>query len=213
MFGSQLKSFKLFIESLKGDDALFEAIFTELCSNGHYGWDIDVNLIRDEQYRWFKTFKKLLETKDYESIVYVMKDKNNNKISKEFFSRITGFDLTRKSTQYIEQTVREYCDMGLNKKTVVYEWNRYINMTPDEVEKESQEKVRANYFLEKLKNYKKKEVEEYQDSEIDWMAKHLRLLKQVKDSKIPLKNVNGEPTKKFNFLKMLGCNPNCIKNG
>ena len=90
------------------------------------------------------------------------------------------------------------------------EWKRFVNMTPEEVEKESNNKQRANYFLSQLRNLTEKCIENVTDDEIMYMAKHLRLLKQVKDSKLPMRNVNGEPTKKLNFLRMLGCDPDMI---
>lgn len=204
-----MKSFKLYMDSLKGDKQLFETVFEESYKKGFFGYDMDKDDIRDAQFRWFKTFKKLLESKNYDSLVCVLLRSDNNRVTKEWFSRLTGVDISRKSVQFIEQCVREYCDMEYNRKTVVSEWKRYINMSPSEVEK-LDESNNTVYFVDKLKKIKSINIEEADCTNLDWMYKHLRLLKKVKDTKHPLKNVSGEPTKKFNFLKLMGCNPDEI---
>ena len=198
------------MESLKGDEQLFNTVFEDSYARGLFGFELEKNYLKEAQFRWFNTFKKLMETKDYESMMCVLTKSENSRITKEWFCKLTGYDLTNKSHQFIEQTVREYCNVDLNKKTVVSEWKRYINMTPEEVEKESDDKIRAGYFLEKMRNIDVRTVDGVDDNSLDWMAKHLRLLKRVKDSKLPLKNNNGEPTNKFNFMKRLGCNPDSI---
>lgn len=213
MYKVLLRSFKLYMESLKGEEHLFETVYSDLYDKGYFGKELEKDVLREEQYRWFQTFKKILDRKDYDTMIYLLNESDNNRITREWFSKLTGFDLSRKSCQYIEQTVREFCNMELNKKIVLSEWRRYINMSPEEVEKETTEKIRANYFLDKMKGMEGKSVDEMSDSEISYMAKHLRLLKQVKDSKVPMRNSCGEPTTKYNFLKMLGCNPDSIKNG
>lgn len=213
MYKVLLRSFKLYMESLKGEEHLFETVYSDLYDKGYFGKELEKDVLREEQYRWFQTFKKILDRKDYDTMIYLLNESDNNRITREWFSKLTGFDLSRKSCQYIEQTVREFCNMELNKKIVLSEWRRYINMSPEEVEKETTEKTRANYFLDKMKGMEGKSVDEMSDSEISYMAKHLRLLKQVKDSKVPMRNSCGEPTTKYNFLKMLGCNPDSIKNG
>lgn len=213
MYKVLLRSFKLYMESLKGEEHLFETVYSDLYDKGYFGKELEKDVLREEQYRWFQTFKKILDRKDYDTMIYLLNESDNNRITREWFSKLTGFDLSRKSCQYIEQTVREFCNMELNKKIVLSEWRRYINMSPEEVEKETAEKTRANYFLDKMKGMEGKSVDEMSDSEISYMAKHLRLLKQVKDSKVPMRNSCGEPTTKYNFLKMLGCNPDSIKNG
>ena len=205
-----MKSFKLFVESQRGDDRLFESIFDDLYERGCYSRSFPKSELKETQYRWFKIFKKILETKEFTTIVYLLNEAENNNVTREWFSKLTGYDMARKSSQFVEQVVREYCNIELNKKTILMEWKRYVNMTPEEVEKESSNKQRANYFLSQLRNLTDKCIENVTDDEIMYMAKHLRLLKQVKDSKLPIRNVNGEPTKKLNFLRMLGCDPDII---
>ena len=205
-----MKSFKLFVESQRGDDRLFESIFDDLYERGCYSRNFQREELKETQYRWFKIFKKVLETKEYTTIVYLLNESENNNITREWFSKLTGYDMARKSNQFVEQVVREYCNIELNKKTIIREWKRFVNMTPEEVERESNNKQRANYFLSQLKNLTEKCFENVTNEEAMYMAKHLRLLKQVKDSKLPIRNVNGEPTKKLNFLKMLGCDPDLI---
>lgn len=205
-----MKSFKLFVESQRGDERLFESIFDDLYERGCYSRSFPKSELKESQYRWFKIFKKILETKEFTTIVYLLNEAENNNVTREWFSKLTGYDMARKSSQFVEQVVREYCNIELNKKTILMEWKRYVNMTPEEVEKESRDKQRANYFLSQLRNLTDKCIENVTDDEIMYMAKHLRLLKQVKDSKLPIRNVNGEPTKKLNFLRMLGCDPDII---
>ena len=205
-----MKSFKLFVESQRGDERLFESIFDDLYERGCYSRSFPKSELKETQYRWFKIFKKILETKEFTTIVYLLNEAENNNVTREWFSKLTGYDMARKSSQFVEQVVREYCNIELNKKTILMEWKRYVNMTPEEVEKESRDKQRANYFLSQLRNLTDKCIENVTDDEIMYMAKHLRLLKQVKDSKLPIRNVNGEPTKKLNFLRMLGCDPDII---
>lgn len=205
-----MKSFKLFVESQRGDERLFESIFDDLYERGCYSRSFPKSELKETQYRWFKIFKKILETKEFTTIVYLLNEAENNNVTREWFSKLTGYDMARKSSQFVEQVVREYCNIELNKKTILMEWKRYVNMTPEEVEKESRDKQRANYFLSQLRNLTDKCIENVTDDEIMYMAKHLRLLKQVKDSKLPMRNVNGEPTKKLNFLRMLGCDPDII---
>lgn len=205
-----MKSFKLFVESQRGDERLFESIFDDLYERGCYSRSFPKSELKETQYRWFKIFKKILETKEFTTIVYLLNEAENNNVTREWFSKLTGYDMARKSSQFVEQVVREYCNIELNKKTILMEWKRYVNMTPEEVEKESSNKQRANYFLSQLRNLTDKCIENVTDDEIMYMAKHLRLLKQVKDSKLPIRNVNGEPTKKLNFLRMLGCDPDII---
>lgn len=205
-----MKSFKLFVESQRGDERLFESIFDDLYERGCYSRSFPKSELKETQYRWFKIFKKILETKEFTTIVYLLNEAENNNVTREWFSKLTGYDMARKSSQFVEQVVREYCNIELNKKTILMEWKRYVNMTPEEVEKESSNKQRANYFLSQLRNLTDKCIENVTDDEIMYMAKHLRLLKQVKDSKLPMRNVNGEPTKKLNFLRMLGCDPDII---
>jgi len=205
-----MKSFKLFVESQRGDERLFESIFDDLYERGCYSRSFPKSELKESQYRWFKIFKKILETKEFTTIVYLLNEAENNNVTREWFSKLTGYDMARKSSQFVEQVVREYCNIELNKKTILMEWKRYVNMTPEEVEKESSNKQRANYFLSQLRNLTDKCIENVTDDEIMYMAKHLRLLKQVKDSKLPIRNVNGEPTKKLNFLRMLGCDPDII---
>lgn len=205
-----MKSFKLFVESQRGDERLFESIFDDLYERGCYSRSFPKNELKETQYRWFKIFKKILETKEYTTIVYLLNEAENSNVTREWFSKLTGYDMARKSSQFVEQVVREYCNIELNKKTILMEWKRFVNMTPEEVEKESNNKQRANYFLSQLRNLTEKCIENVTDDEIMYMAKHLRLLKQVKDSKLPMRNVNGEPTKKLNFLRMLGCDPDMI---
>jgi len=205
-----MKSFKLFVESQRGDERLFESIFDDLYERGCYSRSFPKNELKETQYRWFKIFKKILETKEYTTIVYLLNEAENSNVTREWFSKLTGYDMARKSSQFVEQVVREYCNIELNKKTILMEWKRFVNMTPEEVEKESNNEQRANYFLSQLRNLTEKCIENVTDDEIMYMAKHLRLLKQVKDSKLPMRNVNGEPTKKLNFLRMLGCDPDMI---
>lgn len=205
-----MKSFKLFVESQRGDERLFESIFDDLYERGCYSRSFPKSELKETQYRWFKIFKKILETKEYTTIVYLLNEAENSNVTREWFSKLTGYDMARKSSQFVEQVVREYCNIELNKKTILMEWKRFVNMTPEEVEKESNNKQRANYFLSQLRNLTEKCIENVTDDEIMYMAKHLRLLKQVKDSKLPMRNVNGEPTKKLNFLRMLGCDPDMI---
>ena len=208
-----MRSFKLYMESLKGDENLFETVFSDFYSKGYYGNELTKEEIRENEFRWFKTFKKVISTKDYSSILYLLNGSDNHRITREWFSRLTSYDISRKSNQYIEKIVREYCDMDANRKTVICEWKRYINMSPEEVEEWSKEKTRANYFLEQMKSIKDKKEDEISDNLVEYMAKHLRLLNRVKESKVPIRNVQGEPTSKFLFLKMLGCDPDRIKNG
>lgn len=198
------------MESLKGDEQLFNTVFEDSYTRGLFGFELEKELLKETQFRWFNTFKKLMGTKDYESMMCVLTKSENARITKEWFNKLTGYDLNNKSQQFVEQTVREFCNIDLNKKTIVSEWKRYINMTPEEVEKESEDKIRASYFLDKMKKIDVKTLDESDSGSFDWMAKHLRLLKHVKDSKGPMKDSDGEPTKKYTFMKQMGCNADFI---
>ena len=81
-----MKSFKLFVESQRGDDRLFESIFDDLYERGCYSRNFQREELKETQYRWFKIFKKILETKEYTTIVYLLNESENNNITREWFS-------------------------------------------------------------------------------------------------------------------------------
>ena len=170
---------------------------------------MDKELMREIQYRWYLTFKKLLVAKDYESLICVLIKSPNSRITREWFNRLTGYEMREKSTQYIEQTVREFCNIESNRKTILYEWKRYVNMSREEIENVLDDRVNMSHFLNMIEIVNEK-GDNVDNSDIEWMSKHLRLIKKINDNKTPNETIKGELTQKCCMLMRLGCDPKRI---
>ena len=204
-----MKSFKMYLETQKGEQHSFDVLFDDIYSRGIFGWEMDKELMREIQYRWYLTFKKLLVAKDYESLICVLIKSPNSRITREWFNRLTGYEMREKSTQYIEQTVREFCNIESNRKTILYEWKRYVNMSREEIENVLDDRVNMSHFLNMIEIVNEK-GDNVDNSDIEWMSKHLRLIKKINDNKTPNETIKGELTQKCCMLMRLGCDPKRI---
>ena len=204
-----MKSFKMYLETQKGEQHSFDVLFDDIYYRGIFGWEMDKELMREIQYRWYLTFKKLLVAKDYESLICVLIKSPNSRITREWFNRLTGYEMREKSTQYIEQTVREFCNIESNRKTILYEWKRYVNMSREEIENVLDDRVNMSHFLNMIEIVNEK-GDNVDNSDIEWMSKHLRLIKKINDNKTPNETIKGELTQKCCMLMRLGCDPKRI---
>lgn len=100
-------------------DKIFEKTFDKFYKRGHFG-DIERDVIRKQQKEWFLTFKQIIEEKDFGSILDVVKDRDHNQVTREFFTRLTKINIKKKKIKYIKEKLKEFCFntiINKNKKT------------------------------------------------------------------------------------------------
>ena len=91
--------FRNYIKLQKDYEDIFNQIFETYYSKGYFGV-VDKNDIKVIQYKWFKKVVAIIEHDEKEHLApYVIN--HNNKITREFYSKITGDNIKNKGKEYI----------------------------------------------------------------------------------------------------------------
>jgi hypothetical protein len=176
---------------------------------GFYGRGVSRTSLEKQQYEWFLKIKNLIEDKNYSELIFILTESQNNKVSKEFFTRLTGIDLNRKSEKNIHEILMELCGqekVDEKKKYLIQDWKRFINMDFSEVTSGIKEEKFTHYYRT-LSNVMSKTPVDLLDEDLKWIEKHIQLLKKLKDTKSSLRDETGNPTRKLVMLKKLGFDP------
>ena len=87
---------------------IFEEIFEQYYSKGYFG-DVSKDEIKEIQYKWFKRVVTLLEYNDKEKLIPFITN-HNNKLSREYFTKLTGVNIKNKGKDYIIKQVSKEDD-------------------------------------------------------------------------------------------------------
>lgn len=96
------------------DDIIFEKTFDKFYKRGHFG-KIDRDAIHTQQRDWFLKLKKIIEEKDYGSLLSVVGHRDNQ-VTREFFTKLTKINIKKKKVNYIKERLKEYCYNEVIKK-------------------------------------------------------------------------------------------------
>ena len=91
--------FRNYIKLQKEYEEIFDNIFETYYNKGYFG-NVNKDDIKNIQYKWFKKVVMIIEHDKQEHLVeYVVN--HNNKITREFYSKITGDNIKSKGKDYI----------------------------------------------------------------------------------------------------------------
>lgn len=82
---------------------IFEEVFRKYYDKGFYG-KLTESVVKKQQRSWFDKFLIIMESKDYESLMSVLEDRQNL-VTREWFSRLCEIDIVEKSRKEIEQII------------------------------------------------------------------------------------------------------------
>jgi len=98
------------------DDIIFEETFDKFYKRGHFG-KIDREEIRVQQKDWFIKLKKIIEEKDYGSLLTVVGHRDTQ-VTRELFTKLTKINIKKKKVNYIKERLKEYCYNEVIKKPI-----------------------------------------------------------------------------------------------
>lgn len=99
--------FKFFYQISKDyETESFDKVFEKYYEAGYFG-DIDKEEIREHQKEWFNTLNRLIEERNgfelYESLSPL-----ENKISREYFSEMTGINIKYETKESVLNIIKEF---------------------------------------------------------------------------------------------------------
>jgi hypothetical protein len=100
--------FKEFHEFKSNHKKIFEVIFEKYYKKGYFG-DIDRTIIIEQQKKWFSLFYNILNEKDKNDLMDILCN-SKNKITKEWFTELSGLDIKHKNKIDIENTIKEFVE-------------------------------------------------------------------------------------------------------
>lgn len=89
------------------DEKTFNIIFEKWYNRGHWGV-IDKQKIKTQQYDWYMKLKKMINEKDYGSLLMSVEHRQN-KVSREMFSILTNINIKKKTTKIIKEKLKDFC--------------------------------------------------------------------------------------------------------
>lgn len=84
-------------------EEIFDNIFEEYYNKGYFG-NIDKSTIKEVQYKWFCRVVKLIE-KDLKDELIPYISNHNNKITREYFSAVSGKNIKNKGKKEIIEII------------------------------------------------------------------------------------------------------------
>lgn len=89
------------------NDLIFEKTFDKFYKRGHFG-KIDREEIREQQKKWFDTLQKIIEEKDYGSLLTVVGHRDAQ-VTREFFTKITKINIKKLKVKKIQEKLKKFC--------------------------------------------------------------------------------------------------------
>ncbi len=84
---------------------IFDRIFESYYNKGYFG-DVNKEEVKDVQYKWFKRVVTIIEYKDEQKLIPFITN-HNNKLTREFYSEISGNNIKNKGKEYILNKVQK----------------------------------------------------------------------------------------------------------
>ena len=91
---------------MSNDEKTFNKVFEKFYARGYFG-KIDKELVKENQKDWFKQFSSFLEHRDEKEVLLSLLHKEN-KITREYFTEITGVDVKYKRKQDVVNLVKNF---------------------------------------------------------------------------------------------------------
>ena len=89
------------------DEIIFEKTFDKYYKRGHFG-EIDRETIRQQQRDWFKKLQKIIEEKDFGSLLLAVEHRDNQ-VTRELFTKITKINIKKQKAKIIKEKLRKFC--------------------------------------------------------------------------------------------------------
>lgn len=96
---------ELYAVSNVNRDAIFESVFNKYYKKGYFG-KIDKTQIKNQQKSWFDKFTKIVESKDIDSLLFILGSRDSL-CTREWFSRFYGVDIVEKSMKDISKIAQD----------------------------------------------------------------------------------------------------------
>lgn len=87
------------------DILLFNSVFEKWYNKKYWG-EIDKDRIKKQQFDWFLKLKKIIECKDYDSLVFAIGNFENN-VTRELVSKLIKINIKRVSVDIIKERIKK----------------------------------------------------------------------------------------------------------
>jgi hypothetical protein len=100
--------FKEFYQLKTTHKKIFDVIFEKYYKKGYFG-DVKKELIIEQQKKWFGVFCNIINEKDKNDLIDILCN-SKNKITKEWFTELSGIDIKHKNKIDIKKSIKEFVD-------------------------------------------------------------------------------------------------------